>query len=118
MHFLADESCDFTIVRSLRKAGYHVKAIQEICPGADDEQVADLAAKEKRILLTEDKDFGQMVFATSHVSVGVIFFRFPGNVRKRIGTLTVEIVQRMGEKLEKHFTVVQPGKIRISEIPK
>ena len=53
MNFLADESCDFAIIRALRKAGYHVKAIQETLPGAEDNDVADLAAKEKLILLTE-----------------------------------------------------------------
>jgi uncharacterized protein with PIN domain len=55
MRFLADESCDFKVVRALRAAGYDVTAILEISPRADDEAVADLAANDGRILLTEDR---------------------------------------------------------------
>lgn len=57
MRFLADESCDFAVVRSLRDAGYDVLAIAEVLRGATDEEVADLPASQHRILNTEDKDF-------------------------------------------------------------
>jgi len=71
MRFLADEGCDFCVVRALRKAGHDVKAIAEMSPGIPDEEVAMLSAGEMRILLTEDKDFGQMVYAKSQASAGV-----------------------------------------------
>ena len=61
--FLADESCDFAVVRTLRAAGYDVLAVSERAPGARDEDVIRFATSERRILLTEDKDFGQLVFA-------------------------------------------------------
>lgn len=59
MRFLADESCDFAIVRALRAEGFDVLAISELSPRASDETVIDLAVRENRVLLTEDKDFGQ-----------------------------------------------------------
>ncbi|MGH9202788.1 MAG: DUF5615 family PIN-like protein, partial [Vicinamibacterales bacterium] len=43
MRFLADESCDFTVVRALREAGHDVTSIAEISPGVDDEVVMALA---------------------------------------------------------------------------
>jgi predicted nuclease of predicted toxin-antitoxin system len=54
--FLADESCDFAVVRALRTAGHDVVAVAEISRGAEDSSVVDLAVRQRRILLTEDKD--------------------------------------------------------------
>ena len=62
MKFLADESCDFAVVRALRTAGHDVTAITEINPGAADEIVLGLARSEARALLTEDKDFGLLTY--------------------------------------------------------
>lgn len=61
MRFLADESCDFAVVRALREAGHDVLAIREVSPRAEDSAVVDRAHREERVLLTEDKDFGQLV---------------------------------------------------------
>jgi len=55
--FLADESCDFAFVRVLRQVGYDVTAIVEFMSGASDVKVLELAFEERRILLTEDKNF-------------------------------------------------------------
>ncbi len=63
MRFLADESCDFAVVRALRAAGHDVLAIAELTPRAEDDAVTDLAVREERLLLTEDKDFGRLVYA-------------------------------------------------------
>jgi predicted nuclease of predicted toxin-antitoxin system len=57
MGFLADESCDFRVVRALRDAGHDVTAVVEVTPGADDAVVIDIAVREQRIFLTEDSDF-------------------------------------------------------------
>ena len=60
MLLLADESLDFTIVRALQAVNHNVLAVSEISPGAEDVYVMNLAFREARILLTEDKDFGQL----------------------------------------------------------
>lgn len=57
MRFLADESCDFGVVRILRASGHDVLAVSEISPRLSDENVALWARREDRILLTEDKDW-------------------------------------------------------------
>ncbi len=59
MRFLADESCDFAVVRALRSAGHDVIAVVEISPRADDEIVIDRAVREDRILLTEDVEHNE-----------------------------------------------------------
>jgi predicted nuclease of predicted toxin-antitoxin system len=63
LRFLADESCDFGVVRSLRTAGYEIMAIAEILPRADDKKVIKIALENKITLIQEDKDFGQVVGA-------------------------------------------------------
>jgi predicted nuclease of predicted toxin-antitoxin system len=117
MRFLADESCDFAVVYALRKANHDVLAVAEITPRAADSDVIRLAKKQKRILLTEDKDFGQLVYAAGQKALGVIFLRFPVSARDVIANDMVMLVEEQKEKLFGSFVVVQPGKIRISRMP-
>lgn len=116
MQLLADESVDFGIVRALRSAGFDVLAIAELDPGIPDHEVASRAYEESRILLTEDKDFGQLVYATGTLTHGVVLIRFPADLRSEMITAMVEVVQRFGERLEEQFVVVQPGKVRFSQL--
>jgi len=58
LRFLADECCDFAAVRALRTEGFDVLSVAQALAGADDERVIALALDDRRILLTEDKDFG------------------------------------------------------------
>lgn len=117
MRFLADESYDFAVVRVLRAAGHDVMAIVEIPPRAEDDAIIDLAVHEGRILLTEDKDFGQLVYANVRASAGVIFIRFPGSARATLRKVIMDLVGQRGERLMGRFVVVQPGRIRIGRSP-
>jgi hypothetical protein len=67
------------------------------------------------VLLTEDKDFGQLFFASVSVSPGVILIWFPANARKDISRRVVEFVEKNPDKIDACFVVIQPGRIRISE---
>ena len=114
MRFLADESCDFAVVRSLRDAGYDVLAIAEVLRGATDEEVADLPASQHRILNTEDKDFGQLVFAAARANGGVIFVRFPVAARATLPATVLDLVMSRVDTLYDCFVVIEPGRIRIA----
>jgi predicted nuclease of predicted toxin-antitoxin system len=117
MRFLADESCDFAVVRALRAAGHDVVAIAEVTPRAEDDAVIDLAVREERLLLTEDKDFGQLVYARGRRPAGVLLLRFPTSAREALPKVVVNLVRRRGERLVGCFVVVQPGRIRIGRSP-
>ena len=117
MRFLADESCDFAAVRALRNAGHDVVAVAEISPRAEDVHVLHLASQGERILLTEDKDFGQLVFAHGQPTRGVIFLRYPSRARRNMAAEVVRLVKQRGEKLLGCFVVMQPGKVRIVQDP-
>jgi predicted nuclease of predicted toxin-antitoxin system len=117
MRFLADESCDFAVVHALRANGHDVLAVSEVTPRAEDFEVIRLAVREKRILLTEDKDFGRLVYSHGQKTLGVIFLRFPTSARKQISKDIIKLVKQQGEKLVGCFVTVQPGRIRISHAP-
>lgn len=117
MRFLADECCDFGVVRALRTAGHDVVSVSHSDQGSDDAKVIERAMQEERILLTEDKDFGQFVFAHGHNISGVIFLRYPSSVRRQIAEQVVELIDQRGEQLAGCFVTVQIGRIRISHVP-
>jgi len=76
MNFVADESCAMPVIRALREAGHDVVAIAEVARGASDDQVLERATEDKRVLITEDRDFGELVYARGRSSAGVILVRF------------------------------------------
>ena len=114
MKFLADESCDFVVVRALREEGYDVVAVCEKTPSMVDEDVIKLAGKEKRILITEDKDFGQIFYAFTDKKYTVILIRYPNNIRKKLAQDMVSLIKSHGKKIDGCFVVAQPGRIRFS----
>jgi predicted nuclease of predicted toxin-antitoxin system len=117
LRFLADESCDFAVVRALRAEGYDVLAVSEVMRRFDDRELIDQAGRERRILLTEDKDFGWLVFVSHVDSAGVILIHFPGNARQALVQTVRQLVREQGKRLLDAFVVVQPGHIRISRKP-
>jgi len=117
LRFLADESCDFAVVRALRAEGYDVLAVSEVPHRSDDRELIEQAYAGRRILLTEDKDFGWLVYVSHVDSSGVILIRFPGHARQTLVRTVGQVVEEQGERLLKAFVLVQPGHIRISHRP-
>ncbi|HEX9838922.1 MAG TPA: DUF5615 family PIN-like protein [Anaerolineales bacterium] len=113
LRFLADESCDFGVVQALRAEGYDVIALTEITSRTTDSEVIAQAYSEKRILLTEDKDFGQLVFASQADSAGVILIRYPGNARKSLQEAIIKLIRQQGSDIQSAFVVMQPGQVRV-----
>lgn len=117
MRFLADESCDSRCARA-SFCRHDVVAIAEVSPREEDDNVRESAVKDDRILITEDKDFGQLVYASMRQTGGVIFIRFPAGVRRNLADAVVELVRQRGQRLIGSFTVLQPGRVRTGRNPK
>ncbi len=103
-----------SVVRALRALGFDVLAVSEITTRSVDRDLIDQAYQENRILITEDKDFGWLVYVSRANSAGVILIRFPGNIRRELAEAISKLVTDRGEELAGAFVVVQPGNIRIS----
>jgi predicted nuclease of predicted toxin-antitoxin system len=117
MRFLADESCDFAVVRALREAGHDVWAVAEQAAGTDDDSVMVRAHSDGRVLLTEDRDFGRLVFAASRPAPAVIYLRYPIRARETMGAALVRLVREKGDALAGSFVTLQPGRARINRLP-
>lgn len=114
MRFLADESCDFAIVIALRDAGHDVTAVAEFAASSDDTAVLAIARREGRTLLTEDKDFGLLAYASVRETAGVVLIRYPGNARSRLGAVVAAFVAEAGLRIPGAFVVLEPGRARLS----
>lgn len=114
LRFLADESCDFAVVHALRHEGYDVWAVSENLQRSIDKELIEQAHRENRILLTEDKDFGWLVFVSHTDSAGVVLIRFPGNARSMLVQMIKQLIKENYEQISGAFVVVQPGQVRIN----
>ena len=117
LRFLADESCDYNIVRALRAADFDVVAMSDLTTRSVDSLLIEKAYREQRILLTEDKDFGWLVFVSAADSAGVILIRYPGNARDLLPHAILQLIRDKEKLLPGSFVVVQPGYIRIRHKP-
>jgi len=69
----------------------------------------DLALAADRVLLTEDKDFGWLVFAGRMDSPGVILIRFPASARRSLADAVLKVVSEYAPQLPGAFVVLRPG---------
>ncbi|MBI5482814.1 MAG: DUF5615 family PIN-like protein [Deltaproteobacteria bacterium] len=112
MKFLADESVERAVVALFRDGGHDVVYIAEVSPGAEDDAVLDLADGDDRILVTNDKDFGELVFLKGQSAAGIVLVRV-GAERTASKLAAVERLLRTDlSRLEGHFTVLGEHRIR------
>jgi len=116
MRFFADEGVDKQIVSRLRKEGHDVLYVAEDIAGTDDEEILSLANKEDRILMTRDKDFGELAYRDKKVHAGIILNRLYELSSERKAEIVSKVIRDFGEELIGSFTVIQPGKIRMKKM--
>ena len=116
MNLLADESIGKSIVDELRQDGHSVLYIAEFAPSIDDETVLQQANQNRALLLTEDKDFGELVFRQGLVHMGVVLIRLSGlSLSAKVTGVSTVLANHEDELLEA-FTVISPGRVRIRQI--
>lgn len=113
MNLLADEGIDKPIVDALRNAGFNIIYILETNQGAGDDFILSLANTKKRILITQDKDFGELVYRLKQAHYGVILIRLHGYSADVKAEITTSVLLKHKNELAKAFTVIQPNAIRI-----
>ncbi len=113
MNFLADEGIDRSIVNGLRQLGFNVFYVIDETRSLDDDVLLQIAAAEKRILITKDKDFGELVFRLNKAHAGVVLLRLEGLETQERADLVCPLLLKYKSQLHNAFTVVQKGIIRI-----
>lgn len=111
---LADENVVAAIVRRLRADGWDVAWIAEISPSIDDHDVLDRAVQEGRILVTDDKDFGELIVREGRPHCGVVLLRLAGMPIEERAVLVSRLFAASFSELASAFTVVdRGGRVRI-----
>ncbi len=113
MNLLADEGVDRPIVEKLRQDGHHVVHIAEMSPGIDDDTILRQANANNALLLTLDKDFGELVFRQGLVHAGVILIRLSGLQSATKADVVAATLREHDAELLNAFSVISPGSIRI-----
>ena len=117
MKLAADECCDALLVSGLRSDGHDVMYIKETASGADDDGVLQTAALEQRVLITEDKDFGELVVRLRKPAHGIILIRMnPTDSQAKLDRLR-EIFLTESNRLVGYFVVVDQNKMRFRPLP-
>jgi predicted nuclease of predicted toxin-antitoxin system len=117
MNFVADESVDCAIVQRLRREGHEVWYVAEMEPGVSDDAVLDLANREAALLLTTDKDFGELVFRQRRFAGGILLARLAGLSSERKAETVAAAVNQHASELPQTITVVSPGLCRTRRLP-
>jgi predicted nuclease of predicted toxin-antitoxin system len=113
MRFLADENFPRPALEALRNAGWEIFSVAEECPGIADEEVAGLCSEGQRILLTFDKDFGELVFRRGlSAGSGVVLFRLIPESPEEAADVALALVKSQPD-LSGNFCVVTRDRIRV-----
>jgi hypothetical protein len=116
MRFLANENIPGVAVAALASAGHEVAWVRTTAPGIPDANVLAWAARECRILLTFDKDFGELARnATLPAESGVILFRLPMPRAGEAGAYIAALIASRNDWAG-HFSVVEPGRVRMRHL--
>jgi hypothetical protein len=116
VRFLADENMPGAVVEALSSAGHDVEWVRLNAPGITDAEVLAWAIREGRVLLTFDKDFGDIARANRQSDPwGVILFRIPMPGIARVGPVIAALIGSRDNWIG-HFSVVEPGRIRMRAI--
>jgi predicted nuclease of predicted toxin-antitoxin system len=113
MTFFADESVDRQIVERLRDDGHEVLYVVELDPGILDEEVLARANEHKAVLITADKDFGELVFRQKRIHAGVILVSLSGASPSQKSLTVSSAVSQHSDAMIGAFSVVSLGFVRI-----
>jgi len=113
MTVVADESVDQPIVERLRSDGVSVVAISEESPGVDDDTVLDRAETSASILLTADKDFGELVYRLGRAHAGVVLIRLDGLSNHEKADVVSNAFLDHGGEFHRAFSVLSSASLRI-----
>jgi len=111
--FLANENLPKPSVELLRRNGYSVRSIQEDRPSISDNEVVQIALDSNLIILTFDRDYGELIFRYAKQSQpGVVYFRYKGADPTFAGQIMCDLLKAGQIKFENAFTVIELNSIR------
>ena len=115
---IADESLNRNLIVAIRNAGYEIFSIQEKMPSIDDEEIAVMSLNPPRIIISQDKDFGEIVYHKKLKVAGVILLRY---FQADYFIIENKLLNYLAEHLNKSigkFVVINARLTRIRHLPR
>ena len=116
MRIVADESVDNWIVVRLREDGHEVSYVAEMSPGILDEEVLVLASEDNTLLVTADKDFGELIFRQGYIKRGIVLYRLAGLKSNEKAEIISRVISEHGDELLQAFSVITERAVRIRKV--
>jgi predicted nuclease of predicted toxin-antitoxin system len=110
---LTDVSVGAAVEDWLRAEGCDFKAVRDVDPRMGDDAILAWAVHEQRLVLTMDKDFGEMVYRSGQAHAGVLLLRLDDATGVQKVRVVRQIFTHHGHQLPQHFSVYQNGRLRI-----
>lgn len=117
MRFIIDENVRDSARSLLINLGHDVFSIADLAPSLKDTAILKLSVQQKRIIITNDLDFGVLVFYHRLPAYGIILFRLDNETRVRVLSRLESAVTDFAEKLAHHFITVTDNHIRVRRLP-
>lgn len=114
MRFLVDECTGSKVAKWLHTANYEVFSVFDKARGMTDNEVLTKAFDENWILITNDKDFGEMIFRERRTHHGIIFLRLDDERAANKIQILEKLLENYAEKLPGQFVTVTETKVRIA----
>ena len=112
--FLADENIPLYVVKQLRKEGYKVISVTEEFAGSSDEKILELSSRNKWVIITFDKDFGELIYKQkSNKPYGIILMRVTPKSPEYILQLLKWLLLQTSILFEANFVVLNKDKVRV-----
>jgi predicted nuclease of predicted toxin-antitoxin system len=113
VRWLADECISARLVKLLRESGHDVSYGAEMAPGESDATLIGVAHRENRLLLTDDKDFGELVIRRRWAAPGLVLMRVTSDEPHVRWERLQAAIERFGEGLYGQYVVVEDARFRI-----
>lgn len=114
MKFLVDECTGPAVARWLKDQGHNVFSVYDESRGIDDDVVIEKAYSEERILVTNDKDFGEKIFRDKKLHMGVILLRLEDERAYNKIAVIQQLLDSYSDRLHGNFLVVTEQRVRIA----
>jgi predicted nuclease of predicted toxin-antitoxin system len=118
MRFLADENISSLVIERLRNRDFDVVSVVETRPGATDKDVLEIANAGGYILITEDRDFGELVIRQRIGVIGVILLELDRLSNAAEADVVVETISLHHDRLPGNLVVIEPPRIRVRPLPR
>ena len=112
MKYIADENIPFRVVEKLKKDGISIESVIHIRPGMMDREIVEVSRNKKAVIITFDKDFGELAFKSFLKPHGVIFLRIRPKSVEYIYSFLKWLLMELGIEFEGKFVVAKEDKIR------